>query len=113
MVSNVPFECNSSIPVWRYDKVPALAKLTLETVYEKHMAVVIGLQSTGEANISQAMAEMASSGEEVDDFVSAPAVILRNLIMKQFPVTSTQSQMREKKKTWEALYIHVYAMVRL
>ena len=69
-------------------------RLTLETVYEKNMAVVIGLQSTGEANISQAVAEMAASGEEVDDFVSAPAVIIRNLILKQFPTTSTQSQVR-------------------
>jgi len=42
------------------------------------MSVVIGLQSTGESNIGQAMEQMAANGEDIDDFVSAPAVILRN-----------------------------------
>ena len=93
-------------------KVPSLAKLTMEMVYKKNMAVVIGLQSTGEANISQAMAEMASAGEDVDDFVSAPAVILRNLILRQFPVTASQTQVSEKRELWEALYVNVYELVR-
>jgi hypothetical protein len=42
------------------------------------------------------MAEMAAEGRDGDmeEFVSAPAVILRNLIKTQFPVTSTASQAR-------------------
>ena len=59
-------------------KVPHLAKLALEHVHTRNMAVVIGLQSTGESNIGQAMEQMAANGEDIDDFVSAPAVILRN-----------------------------------
>jgi len=47
-------------------------------VHTRNMAVVIGLQSTGESNIGQAMEQMAANGEDIDDFVSAPAVILRN-----------------------------------
>ena len=95
-------------------KVPHLARLALEHVHTRNMAVVIGLQSTGEANVGQAMADAASLGEEVDDFVSAPAVILRNLIAKQFPVTSTKSQLEAsaERTRWEALYVHVYAIVR-
>ena len=46
----------------------------------RNKCVVIGLQSTGESNVGQAMADAATQGEEMDDFVSAPAVILRNLI---------------------------------
>ena len=59
-------------------KVPHLAKLALEHVHTRNMSVVIGLQSTGESNIGQAMEQMAANGEDIDDFVSAPAVILRN-----------------------------------
>ena len=95
-------------------KVPHLARLALEHVHERNMAVVIGLQSTGESNVGQAMADAATQGEEMDDFVSAPAVILRNLIAKQFPVTSTKSQLDAdaERTRWEALYVHVYAIVR-
>ena len=95
-------------------KVPHLARLALEHVHERNMAVVIGLQSTGESNVGQAMADAATQGEEVDDFVSAPAVILRNLIAKQFPITSTKSQLEAdaERTRWEALYVHVYAIVR-
>ena len=47
-----------------------------------HRCVVIGLQSTGEA----ATGEMVQNDEVVDDFVSAPEIILRNLITKQVPL---------------------------
>ena len=56
----------------------SLGQLALEHVHTRNMAVVIGLQSTGESNIGQAMEQMAANGEDIDDFVSAPAVILRN-----------------------------------
>jgi hypothetical protein len=118
-------------------KVPHLAKLALEHVHTRNMAVVIGLQSTGESNIGQAMEQMAANGEDIDDFVSAPAVILRNgefifisvrtgvltdvvfylpytVIAKQFPTTSAKSTLENEteRARWEALYVHVYAMVR-
>ena len=44
-------------------KVPHLAELALEHVHTRNMAVVIGLQSTGESNIGQAMEQMAANGE--------------------------------------------------
>ena len=44
-------------------KVPHLAKLALEHVHTRNMSVVIGLQSTGESNIGQAMEQMAANGE--------------------------------------------------
>jgi len=118
-------------------KVPHLARLALEHVHTRNMAVVIGLQSTGESNIGQAMEQMAANGEDIDDFVSAPAVILRNgefifisvrtgvltdvvfylpytVIAKQFPTTSAKSTLENEteRARWEALYVHVYAMVR-
>ncbi len=42
------------------------------------MCVVIGLQSTGEANTTQLREEQNS--DDFDDFVSAPKLELRNLI---------------------------------
>ena len=47
------------------------------------MCVVIGLQSTGEANTKATMDEL---GAELDDFVSAPKVIMQQFLEKQFPV---------------------------
>jgi hypothetical protein len=52
-----------------------------------HRCVVIGLQSTGEA----ATGEMVQNDEVVDDFVSAPEIILRNLITKQVPLVVSVS----------------------
>jgi len=50
-------------------KVPALAKMSVDAVANKGMAVVIGLQSTGEANTSKAVAE---DDGDLDDWVSTP-----------------------------------------
>ena len=52
-------------------KVPALLE-QVEAMLLEGKCCVIGLQSTGEAAASQALAE----GEEVDDFISTPAAIL-------------------------------------
>ena len=46
------------------------------------MAVVIGLQSTGEANTSATREEC---GDVLDDFVSAPKVIMQQFLEKNFP----------------------------
>ena len=46
------------------------------------MSVVIGLQSTGEANTNATREE---SGDVLDDFVSAPKVIMQQFLEKQFP----------------------------
>ena len=90
--------------------MPSLAKLALKAVHEDNMAVVIGLQSTGEANIEQALSDMADAGEELEDFVSAPQMILKNLINRQFP-TTTVAGVRDAQ-VWEQLYVHVYSIVR-
>ena len=47
------------------------------------MAVVIGLQSTGEANTNATRDEC---GDVLDDFVSAPKVIMQQFLEKNFPV---------------------------
>jgi hypothetical protein len=52
-------------------KVPALLE-QVEAMLLEGKCCVIGLQSTGEAAASQALAD----GEEVDDFISTPAAIL-------------------------------------
>ena len=64
-------------------KVPALAKAAADAVMNRGMAVVIGLQSTGEANTTAAREE---AEEELDDFVSTPQIIITQLIKSQFPI---------------------------
>eukprot|EP00899_Mesostigma_viride_P000110 jgi/Mesvir1/1009/Mv17543-RA.1 len=61
-------------------KVPTLAKMILEAL-DEGMCAVVGLQSTGEAAVNAAVAE-ADLG---DDFVSAPRMVLRQMIESQFP----------------------------
>lgn len=48
------------------------------------MAVIIGLQSTGEANTT---AQRDTDGDELDDFISAPKLILRQFLINHFPTT--------------------------
>ena len=66
-----------------------------------HRCVVIGLQSTGEA----ATGEMVQNDEVVDDFVSAPEIILRNLITKQVPLVVSVSVFVSMSV---CLCVHVY-----
>lgn len=47
------------------------------------MAVVIGLQSTGESNTSAAR---DAEGDDMDDFVSAPRMILQQFLNNHFPL---------------------------
>ncbi|KAK9862957.1 hypothetical protein WJX84_010635 [Apatococcus fuscideae] len=65
-------------------KVPTTAKIALQHV-EEGMCVVIGLQSTGEAN-SEAARE--AHGSTADDLISAPRIALQQFIERQFPATS-------------------------
>lgn len=89
-------------------KVPECARLALKAV-EDGMAVVIGLQSTGEANMNTKLAE---AGSELDDYVSAPQMILYNFIQNHWPdcsdmsdasLNSLQSQVYHTVQTWSAL----------
>lgn len=57
-------------------QVQRCSELSLKAVAEG-MCVVIGMQSTGEAGTTLAREEM---GDEMDDFVSAPKMILYRLI---------------------------------
>ena len=56
-------------------KVPAISRMSLEAM-EKGMAVVIGLQSTGEAGTEQ----QKSRNEVFDDLISAPRMALSSYI---------------------------------
>eukprot|EP00899_Mesostigma_viride_P020862 jgi/Mesvir1/28778/Mv09258-RA.2 len=64
-------------------KVPALAQMALQACADG-MCAVIGLQSTGEAAINAALADMA--GEEMDDFISAPRAVLVDVVTSLVPV---------------------------
>ena len=62
-------------------QVPSTAEIALEAI-EKGMCVVIGLQSTGEANT---MVAKEQSGDNMEDFVSAPQQILLGWLNNHFP----------------------------
>lgn len=53
------------------------------------MCVVIGLQSTGEANTNQMRDE---HGDELEDFISAPKQIMYQFLSKHFPTSSCDLQ---------------------
>lgn len=59
------------------------------------MSVVIGLQSTGEANTNATREE---SGDVLDDFVSAPKVIMQQFLEKQFPRETRECSGAELRK---------------
>ena len=68
-------------------KVPACAQMALEAV-DTGLAVVIGLQSTGEAATTAADAQRGQNAEdEFDDLVSAPRLILESFLAKNYPTT--------------------------
>ena len=62
-------------------QVRECAKLANESV-AAGLCVVIGLQSTGEANTNQTREE---EGDVLDDFVSAPKRILQLFLSRHFP----------------------------
>lgn len=62
-------------------QVRECAKLANQSV-ASGLCVVIGLQSTGEANTNQTRDE---EGDVLDDFVSAPKRILQLFISRHFP----------------------------
>ena len=63
--------------------MPECARLALEAIADG-MCVVIGLQSTGEANTKASLEE---TGETMDDFVSAPQRILLAFLKNHFPLS--------------------------
>lgn len=75
-------------------QVPACARLAQEAV-ASGMCAVIGLQSTGEAN-TKASAEL---DDVMDDFISAPQVVLTQFLLKQFPVTMPKDMSRHSLQT--------------
>ena len=72
-------------------QVRECAKLANESV-AAGMCVVIGLQSTGEANTNQTRDE---EGDILDDFVSAPKKILQVFIKRHFPTGSCDMEPHE------------------
>ena len=98
-------------------KVPDLARMAKRAEREG-MAVVIGLQATGEANTMSALGLNANGCSDDDgltdacDFVSAPHQVLKGLIEKQFPthayerhahcIVGLQLQVRQSIRSWRA-----------
>ena len=72
-------------------QVRECAKLANESV-AAGLCVVIGLQSTGEANTNQTREE---EGDVLDDFVSAPKRILSLFLSKHFPTGSCDMESHE------------------
>ena len=67
-------------------------------------AVVIGLQSTGEAGAESEVKELAKKGAAQGDleFISAPAVTLRNLVFKLFPMPpKPKAVLLAEEAAWE------------
>eukprot|EP00959_Pyramimonas_sp_CCMP1952_P078153 1633708-Pyramimonas_sp.AAC.1 len=61
--------------------VPTLAVMAMEAVHQRNMCVVVGLQSTGEAGMNKALED--NNGEDLNDFVSAPMMIIKHLVETQ------------------------------
>lgn len=72
-------------------QVPATADLALKAVADG-LCVVIGLQSTGEATMTQAREAL---GDVMDDFVSAPRQVLQTLLETHFPTDAGDLTERE------------------
>lgn len=62
-------------------KVPSVVRAAKLALSEKK-CIIIGMQSTGEASTKQALEDI--DGDDLDDFISAPAVILERLIEKTY-----------------------------
>lgn len=74
-------------------QIPETVRIALEAVSDG-MCVVIGLQSTGEANTNTVLGQLG--GDQMDDFISAPQQILLAWLHNYFPTTSgglTESQL--------------------
>jgi len=85
-------------------KVPTLARAALKAVTEENFAVVIGLQSTGEASLARMHAN-DDEGED-EDFASSPAEMLTNFLIKNFPTTSSQAS-AESQQLWDSILTDV------
>ncbi|KAK9815308.1 hypothetical protein WJX72_001386 [[Myrmecia] bisecta] len=87
-------------------KVPETAKLALDAVEKQGMCVVIGLQSTGEANTE---AKRRETGDEMEDFVSAPQLILQQFLENHFPVCSKELSSDELLLMQHQIYTSIQA----
>ena len=62
-------------------KVPSVVRAAKSALAD-NKCIIIGMQSTGEASTKQALEDV--DGDDLDDFISAPAVILERLIEKTY-----------------------------
>lgn len=88
-------------------KVPHLAELARRAVLQENLAVVIGLQSTGEASLNRASGE---DEEGVEDFVSSPGEMLYNFIKSNFPTNSCRAS-AESQRLWDTVLADVVQVV--
>ena len=89
-------------------KVPELAKLARKAVTQENLAVVIGLQSTGEASLTRMADEANDEGDE--DFVSSPAEMLTNYLKNNFPTTSCRAS-ANNARLWDTVLADVVRVV--
>ena len=88
-------------------KVPRLAELARKAVLHEDLAVVIGLQSTGEASL----ARVSSDDEEgLDDFMSSPAEMLSNFLKSNFPTNSCRAS-AEGRRLWDTVLADIVRVV--
>eukprot|EP00879_Flechtneria_rotunda_P009637 GHRR01010084.1.p1 GENE.GHRR01010084.1~~GHRR01010084.1.p1 ORF type:complete len:1075 (+),score=467.79 GHRR01010084.1:930-4154(+) len=90
-------------------KVPACAQLATDAVQNQNMCVVIGLQSTGEANMNAARAD---GGDELDDLLSAPRMVLTQFIDKWLPAKPNEEIPGMPGRELDKLLIDVYKVAK-
>ena len=90
-------------------KVPKLASMAVDAVTNKNMAVVIGLQSTGESNMRSATAD--NDDEAFDDWISTPQVVITNLLKSQLP-TQYEAEVGVIPYDFRPLYLEIVSVVK-
>ena len=76
-------------------KVPSVVRATKAALAENKCAI-IGIQSTGEASTKQALEEV--DGDDLDDFISAPTVILERLIEKTYSLPPKPLALKQEER---------------
>ena len=83
-------------------KIDETVRLAKDAVTAKNMCVVIGLQSTGESSLKHAV-DSGLTDEDLDAFISAPKMVVAQLIDKHFPTETDNIAAVAHMETWNAL----------
>ena len=88
-------------------KVPELGELANKALKDGY-AVVIGLQSTGEAGIKQA----SQGADQLSELVSAPKMVLHQFLKNHFPVKVPEDVLASSRHDFDQLYGYTYRIVK-